>query len=155
MRVRIETVGPGQPEEVVVYCQAITPEVEALVGRLKEQGTAYLPSGFFKGDEQFFLAIQEVLFFEVDNERVFAHTADDSFEVKARLYEIEAGLPSPFVRVSRSAIVNTLQVRSIQKGLTGVSHIAFRNSRKEIYGSRLYLPLLSKKMEERSIYDYK
>lgn len=155
MRVRIEKVDPDQPEEVVVYCRAITAEVEALANRLADPAKSSTPPAFYKGDKQYFLSLHEILFFEVDNERVYAHAAEDSFEVKARLYEVEASLPSSFVRVSRSAIVNTQQVRSIQKGLTGVSHIAFRHSKKEIYGSRLYLPLLTQKMEERSIYDYK
>ncbi len=126
MRVRIETIGEAQPEEVVVYCRAVTPEVEALVERLQTPEKSKTNLEFFKGDEQYYLTLDELLFFEIDTERVYAHTVDDSFELKTRLYEIEAILPKYFVRISRAAIVNTRHVRSIQKSLTGVSHIAFR-----------------------------
>ncbi|MDD2534161.1 MAG: LytTR family DNA-binding domain-containing protein [Eubacteriales bacterium] len=155
MRVRIELTDENQAEEVVVYCKAITPEVELLINRLGEKEHSKTPLSFYKGETQYYLVLQEILFFEIDNERLFAHTVDDSFEVKARLYEIETILPPSFTRISRAAIVNTTHIRSIQKGLTGVSHIAFRQSKKEIYGSRLYYPLLSQKMEERYSYENK
>lgn len=153
MRIRVETIGDGQPEEVVVYCRAMTPEVEATVRLIQEKDKVKSALSFFKGEEQFYLSLREILFFETDSERVFAHTVDDAFEVKSRLYEIEAALPGNFVRISRSTIVNTLHVYSIQRGLTRVSHIAFRHSHKEVYGSRLYNTLLNRKMEERVLYE--
>jgi DNA-binding LytR/AlgR family response regulator len=151
MQVRVETTGPDQPEEIVIRCKSVTPEVESLARQLqaKDKGKAVI--SFFKGDEQYFIGLREILFFETDNERLFAHVLEDTFEVKSRLYEVEAILPGYFVRVSRSTIINTLAVRSIQKGLTGVSKIAFLKSRKEVYGSRHYYPLLIHKMEERVI----
>ncbi|MDD2458193.1 MAG: LytTR family DNA-binding domain-containing protein [Eubacteriales bacterium] len=153
MRVKIETVTEGQPEEVVIYCRSITTEIEAMARHVQELGRAKPSIAFFKGDEQHYLSLRELLFFETDSERVFAHLADESFEVKLRLYEVEELLPGYFVRISRSTLVNALQIKSIQKGLTGVSQIAFRNSRKEVYGSRMYYPILTQKMEERHLYE--
>ncbi len=153
MNVRIETNEEGEPEEVVIRCKVVTPEIELLARQLQARIKGRPVISFFKGDEQYFISMREILFFETDNERLFAHTAEDSFEVKARLYEVEANLPGYYARVSRSTIVNTLAVRSIQKGLTGVSKIAFRKSHKEVYGSRLYFPILTRKMEERDIYE--
>jgi DNA-binding LytR/AlgR family response regulator len=153
MNVRIETIQGDQPEEVVIRCRAVTPEVELMAKQLQSRDKHKPMIAFFKGDEQYFISMREILFFETDNERLFAHIAEDAFEVKSRLYEVEASLPGYFARVSRSTIINTLAVRSIQKGLTGVSKIAFLKSRKEVYGSRLYFPILSRKMEERVIYE--
>lgn len=153
MNVRIETVAEGQAEEIVIRCKTVTPEIELLARQLQAKSHAKPAIAFFKGDEQYFISLREILFFETESERLFAHIAEDSFEVKARLYEVEAILPGYFVRVSRSTLVNTLAVRSIQKGLTGVSKIAFSRSHKEVYGSRLYFPILTRKMEERDIYD--
>jgi hypothetical protein len=36
MRARIEKVGPGEPEEVVIRCSEVTPEVEAIVRQVGE-----------------------------------------------------------------------------------------------------------------------
>lgn len=155
MRVRIERTGKDQPEEVVVYCRETTPEVESLVRRIEqgqEKDKAPTPS-FFKGDQEVFLSLREILFFETDSERVFAHTRTDSFEVHLRLYEVEAALPGYFVRASRSAIVSILHVYAIQKGLTGVHRIAFRDTHKEIFGSRMFGNELFRKMKERYLYE--
>jgi len=153
MRVRIENVNDGDPEEVVIFCRKITPEVEALVRQLSANEKGRPAIAFFKGDEQYYLAPQEILFFDTDRERVFAHTAEDSYEIKLRLYELESILPGYFTRVSRSTIVNILHVFSIQKSLTRVYLISFRKSHKSIYGSRMYSSNLMKKMEERSLYE--
>jgi DNA-binding LytR/AlgR family response regulator len=153
MRVRIERVGEEQPEEVVIFCKQITPEVEAIARQVSQRDKNNASPTFFKGDEQYYLSFREILFFETDDEKVFAHTLDSAYETPLRLYELEGLLPGYFVRVSRSAIVNTLQVFSIKKGLTRVNQISFRNSHKEVYGSRMYGNILLQKMEERYLYE--
>jgi len=150
MRVRIEKVNDSEPEEVVIFCRNVTPEVEAVAQQLARIGQNRSVIAFFKGDEQVYLDLREILFFDTDQERVFAHTADEAFETRLRLYEVESLLPGFYVRVSRSTIVNSLHVFSIQKSLTRVYLISFRKSHKTIYGSRMYSSNLLKKMEERS-----
>ena len=45
---------------------------------------------------------------------MFLYTAKDTFETKARIYQLEEKLSgTPFARVSKSAIVNLKKVRSI------------------------------------------
>ena len=48
---------------------------------------------FFKNDTEFFLPLENVLFFETDGGCIRAHTADDEFDVKYKLYELEERLP--------------------------------------------------------------
>lgn len=153
MHVRIEKVSDSEPEEVVIFCRNITPEVEAIARQLRTDGKSQSAIAFYKGDEQYYLDLREILFFDTDRERVFAHSSDDSFEIKLRLYELEAVLPGYFIRISRSSIVNIIHVFSIQKSLTRVYLISFRKSHKSIYGSRMYSMNLLKKMEERSMYE--
>ncbi len=153
MRVRIEKTKDGEPEEVVIHCRSVTPEVESMVRQLQSSGEIRPSVSFFKEDQQFYLDLKEILFFDTDQERVFAHTVMDAFETRLRLYELESILPGYFVRISRSSIVNCLHVYSIQKSLTRVCLISFRQSHKKIYGSRQYSTNLLRKMEERSYYE--
>jgi DNA-binding LytR/AlgR family response regulator len=161
MRARIEKIGPEDPEEVIIRCRTITPAIEAIARQLNEGGRAgarlderqRIAPAFFKDDRQYYLSFREILFFETDSERVFAHTASDAFETKSRLYELESLLPPSFVRVSKSSIVNIRHVLSIQKGLTRVSLVTFRKSHKVIYCSRQYSPQLIAKMEARIFYE--
>jgi DNA-binding LytR/AlgR family response regulator len=153
MKVRITRVEQDQPEEVVVYCRNTTPEILSLARQIGSCISGGPQPSFFKGDEQVYLTVREILFFETENEKIFAHTANAAYETPQRLYELEKNLPGYFVRVSRAAIVNTLQVFSIKKGLTRVNQISFRGSSKVVYGSRLYGDILFKKMEARSFYE--
>ena len=150
MRTRIEQVGANDIEEVVIRCRQITPEIEAVAHQFEKMDTRRILPAFFKGDMQYYLSLGEILFFETDDEHVFAHTAADAFETRMRLYELEAVLPGNFVRVSRSAIINIQHVFSIQKGLTRVSLVSFRKSHKVIYCSRMYSTNLITKMEART-----
>lgn len=149
MRARIEQVGANEPEEVIIRCRQITPQIEQIARQFDQADQQRHGPTYFKGDKQFYLSLDEILFFEADDERVFAHTANDSFETRMRLYELEAILPGSFVRISRAAIINIQQVFSIQKGLTRINLISFRNSHKVIYCSRMYSNNLIHKMEER------
>jgi len=164
MRTRIEKIGPEDPEEVVIRCRNVTPEIEEMARRLGEgaqlesklasdTGKVRTLPAFFKEDRQYYLSLREILFFETDSDRVFAHTAQDAFETRARLYELESQLPAYFVRVSKSSIANIRHVLSIQKGLTRVSLVTFRRSHKVIYCSRQYSHQLTAKMEARIYYE--
>ena len=44
--------------------------------------------------------------FETEEKVVYAHTKDDMFQVKYRLYELEEILPGYFMRISKSTILN-------------------------------------------------
>jgi len=153
MRVRIELVDSDDPVEAVIYCRKVTPEVEELVRELNQGHKSTPMPTFYKCEEQCYLSLSEILFFETEGEGVFAHTANDSYETRQRLYELDAILPNFFVRISRSTIANTMHIFSIQRGLTRVGHVSFRGSYKEVYVSRMYSNVLKEKMEERHLYE--
>jgi len=73
MHVRIEKIDDSQPEEVVVYCRSVRPEIEHLVQRIQQQDNASVLS-FFKDDEQYYLSLQEILFFSKRMVTVFTLT---------------------------------------------------------------------------------
>jgi DNA-binding LytR/AlgR family response regulator len=64
-----------------------------------------------------------------------------------KLYELEQALPRSFLRVSKSAILNTAKIYSIAKNLAGPSVVGFRGSHKQISVSRRYFPLLTDMLE--------
>lgn len=68
-----------------------------------------------------------------------------------KLYELEELLPASFLRVSKSAIINTGQIRAIHKNITGASEVEFNGSNKRAFVSRSYFKLLTNKMEEKRL----
>ena len=158
MRVRIEIVDEDRDDEIVIYCRSVTPTVAALAKGLRHAGSGESHENsasvgpdlaFFKQNDRFYPRISEILFFETDGNRVVAHTAKDSFETNKCLRDLNALLPKTFVRISKSAIANTSHIFSIQRGLTRMGRISFRDSHKEIYVSRMYLNILQEEMEEK------
>ncbi len=118
-----------------------------------EGGKAEEAIRFYKGDTEYFFPAKEVLFFETSGENVFAHTGEDSFEVKLRLYELEKILPANFARISKSAILNLDKIFSISRNITSASKVSFLNSHKHVYISRHYYRLLKQRFEERIKFD--
>ena len=105
---------------------------------------------FNKGNTEYYLSLDEILFFETDNATINAHTKNDIYQTRYKLYELEEILPGSFMRISKSAIVNTGHIYSINRNLTASSVIAFEGTHKQGYVSRAYYkPLINKLQEKR------
>nr|WP_302466572.1 LytTR family DNA-binding domain-containing protein [Ruminococcus bicirculans (ex Wegman et al. 2014)] len=88
-------------------------------------------------------------FFETGEHNLNAHTSDDVFQVKMKLFELEEILPRKFVRVSKSAIVNVKHIYSVERNITSASLISFAGTHKQLYASRSYYKLLKLRLGER------
>lgn len=89
------------------------------------------------------------MFFETESNGVNAHTRDDVYQVKYRLYELEEILPVHFLRISKSTIINVKEVYSLRKSnLSTTSVAAFSGSHKQVFVSRHYVRQLKEKLTE-------
>ena len=110
MRVKLHIeVSDGLTEdEVIIRCDHIDDTVQKLQAYIRSLSCSKLT--FYKGKQEFYLPVDEILFFETDGEQVYAHTINDAFRVKHRLYELEAILPRDFTRAAKGIIVNTSRI---------------------------------------------
>ncbi|NQP35007.1 LytTR family transcriptional regulator [Streptococcus suis] len=146
MKVRIEFDDSLDQVEVIIRASQLGPEIEQIqqvLGRLNRPSLV-----FYKGTSEFFLKLEDLLFFETDGTKIFAHTGDDAYEVKMKLYELEEHLPIYFCRVAKSTIVNSKLVYSLNKSFSGTSRISFYKTHKEVHVSRHYYHLLKEKLQE-------
>lgn len=150
MRVRIELTQNPEEEEVVIRCGRVDATVEKIRQYVLQQTREDSPVTFFKDDREYYFPLDRVLFFETDGERIYAHTADDAYRIKYRLYELEELLPDYFVRAAKSAIVNVLQIYSVQRNLSASSLVSFKGSHKQLYVSRFYFKELRRRLDERA-----
>ena len=95
--------------------------------------------------------MDNILFFETDPAGICAHTVDDVYQTHYKLYELEELLPGHFMRVSKSAILNTRQIFSITKNISSVSTVQFQHTHKQVNVSRNYYKPLKYKLEEKRI----
>ncbi len=147
MKVRIELQTDLEEEEVIIRCKSLTESVQQISRAIEELSAGAPRLTFTRGNEEFFLAPEQILFFQTSDEAVYAHTAHDIFRTKLCLRDLEGILPFSFLRVSKSAILNTRHVQSINRNLTAASLVQFRGSHKQLYVSRSYYKALRERMD--------
>lgn len=153
MKVQIQVVEGLPEDEVIIRCGRADSTIQKIQAYILEQSSSELKLTFYKQNQEFYFPLDDVLFFETDGEHVYAHTANDSYRIKYRLYELEEMLPDNFVRAAKATIVNIAKVYSITRSLTSSSLVQFSNSRKQVYASRHYCNELRRRLNERSRYE--
>ncbi|MDN6029282.1 MAG: LytTR family transcriptional regulator [Lactobacillus sp.] len=101
-----------------------------------------------RGEQTYYLELTDILFFEAETRHIMAHTKDTSYQTNYKLYQLEKTLPTNYLRVSKSAIINTLQIFSIKKSSSDCL-IEFKDSYKTLYVSRRYYAKLKQTLDER------
>ncbi|MBQ9444526.1 MAG: LytTR family transcriptional regulator [Lachnospiraceae bacterium] len=142
MKVKIEIDPEASGKEVIIKCPEVDQEVMRIQKLLSENAPGFSQISFYKEDSEYFVPLGDILFFETDGGLIRAHTADDEFETRYKLYELEEMLPSYFIRISKSTILNTHKLYSITKNLAGASKIEFQGTFKTVYCSRNYYKAL-------------
>lgn len=153
MKVRIDIDKSLTEDEVIIKCREVNEVVNQIQKKLVDitEGAPFII--FYQGNKEYYLNPNQILFFETENNNTHAHTGNDSYLAKYRLYELEEILPKSFVRISKSTIVNIKHVLSISSSF-GTSHlIEFNKSHKQVYISRRYLKILKDRLEERRNYE--
>lgn len=151
MKIKIEIDDGLSEEEIVIRCKSLSDDVISIQKRITDAVNLRMQLEVTKGEKEYYLTIDEILFFETDSSGVIVHTATQLYETKHRLYELEELLPGSFIRVSKSAILNSAKVRAIHKNITGASEVEFMGSGKKVFVSRNYFKLLMAKLEEKRL----
>lgn len=135
-------------DEIVIKCSQINEDILNLQKLVSSFNYSSIEIELFKDNIEFYENIENILFFETENDVVKANTRNKIFTTKRRLYELEHILPHYFCRISKSAIVNVKEIYSITKNITASSKIEFRNTHKIIFVSRGYFKPLKSKIDD-------
>lgn len=149
MKVRIDIQSNLEEDEVVIRCASINEMVLQIQHLVSSFGTDERSLTLLKGDTEYFIPQEQILFFETESKMVIAHTAEKMYETQYKLYELEEILPRYFMRISKSTIVNLNQIYSITRNLTASSKVEFYDSIKKVYVSRNYYKVLIDRMGEK------
>ena len=151
MKIRIEIIGGIGEEEVIIRCRELNSTITDIQKAIAEKTSKIPKMVFYKDREEYYFPLVNVLFFETDNDTVYAHTAADIFKTEFKLCGLQQFLPDKFVRISKSTIVNIVHILSINRNLASSSLIRFHKSHKQVYASRLYYKDLKQKLNERNV----
>lgn len=149
MNIRIEVDKKYIQNEIIIQCSEINDDIIKIQSLLSDLSMKKEPIIFYKKEQEYYLELKDILFFETDASGLTAHTAQEVYYVKYRLYELEKVLPKEFSRISKSTIVNVSKIYSILRNITSASKIEFQNTHKKIYVSRNYYKNLKLKLLEK------
>ena len=147
MIVKIEIDDNISDDEILIKCKEITEGIKR-IQKIASDSAKQADIHFYKDNTDYYLTLDSVLFFETSGTSIHAHTNDNFYEVKNKLYELENTLPSNFVRVSKSTIINVNHIYSIEKNITSSSSVQFNDTHKQIYVSRNYYKVLKQRIDQ-------
>ena len=147
MKFHIEFDENSTETEVVIRCKEITDEVIALQKAFGKAESISQQIALYKDDTEYFMPLSKVIFFETVEKNVKVHTADNVYDTKLKLYEIEEMYPQRFMRVSKSAIVNVSKIFAITRSISGCL-VQFAGSIKQVYVSRMYYKDLRERINQ-------
>lgn len=149
MKIRIEVDDGIKEDEVIIKCSQLNDDVLDIQKLLNDILLQRKELTFYKDNTEYYISLSEILFFETEQTTVSAHTVNNVYQVKYKLYELEEILPKDFMRISKSTILNINYVYSITRNLTSSSIVEFQKTHKKVYVSRHYYKLLKNRLLEK------
>ena len=140
MRVSIRKILNKEKEQVIIECVEVTPEIEEIHSFIESKGLEL--SGMIDGQYRKRFRLEDVYYFEALDEKVFAYTGTQVYEIRMRLYEVEKAYENHhFIRCSKSVVMNLMLLDSISPALNGRFFAHMKNGEKLMI-SRQYAPKL-------------
>lgn len=125
-------------EEIVATVRepsALTEQIQQLV--LEYTGTDRITA--YGEDDTKILKFQEIVCITVQDGKTYAvDVTAKQYRLKQRLYELEAVLPSSFIRINKSAIANETQIERFVANFSGAVDVVFRGGYREYVSRRCF-----------------
>lgn len=148
MKIKVE-IDENLEEEIIIRSKSFSEELQRLQKAVTEVVQMGQKFAFYKGDVEYYISIEQILFFETEGNIVYAHTESETYGTKYRLYEWEELLPGFFMRISKSTILNIKHIYAINRSLSTSCVVQFPNTHKQVYVSRYYYKPLRNRLEEK------
>lgn len=143
MKISVEEHPKIEEIEIVIKCQTKNEQTTNILKTLTYLNKTITAK---KGDRNFALTPDKIYYFDSIDNRVFAYTKVDVFDVSLKLYQLEDILENtPFIRVSKNCILNTQKIRSFSTSINGRMEATLMNKEKIII-SRKYVRVLRQKL---------
>ncbi len=148
MKIEISIDNDLKERKVVIYTDTVDAEITDLVERIKGSAKEQTDSvTAFDESGALFVSVKDICRIYSQDKKVLMETADGTYTVKSRLYELEEALDNRlFMRISNSEIINLRQVRRMDTSLTGTICVLMKNGT-QTYASRRYVAQIRKQLD--------
>ncbi len=139
MNVTIQRIDANKPEQVVIHCHQVNGRVQSIEHYVKSTDGSVAG---YKDERITRIFLQDIFYVEAVDNRVFAYTHNQTFELKCKLYEFESAYGAgDFFRCAKSMVVNLMKISSVYPIFNGRFAAKLFNG-EEVIISRQYVPEL-------------
>ncbi len=143
MKVLLRKITKDKDEQAIVECHEVSDDVKSIVRFIKSTDT--MLAGYLE-EKMCQIALQDILFVEAVDNKVFAYTAKKVYELKCKLYEFEEMyVTKRFFRCSKSFVINLMKVDHVRPILNGRFSATMFNG-EDVIISRQYVKELKKRL---------
>ena len=129
--------------EISIVCAKMSNEINDIISRISAVGLTVAGK---KEEETFLIPIEEILYFESVDGKIFFYTENEIYEAMVKLYKIEESLKNlQFSRISKTVIANLDKLLSIKKAENSRLVATLVNQEKLVV-SRQYVSEIKKKL---------
>lgn len=111
-------------EEVLIYAHKKTKLIKEIEQLILDDAFELVG---YKGKEIIRLNLTDINCFSVEENKIYALTHDDKFQLKCRLYQLEEKLPVNFVKINQSCIANIKKIERFDASISGSLTVIFKN----------------------------
>ncbi|WP_125981546.1 LytTR family DNA-binding domain-containing protein [Loigolactobacillus iwatensis] len=129
-------------EHTDFFLKKLTPEIQQIASQLVGTGDQLWG---YREDDIVPLKFNQIELIYAQNNRVFVEIASETLLLKQRLYQLELILPSDFIRVSKSEIVNYHHIDHLELSNNGLINILLTNQSRALV-SRRYMTALKRRI---------
>ena len=145
MKVELQINETYEEEKLIVQ----TPQPTEKVQKVIEFAENLDQKGTIKGkieDQVYLVKIDKIQRFYIENRKVLAETASHTYTIDLRLYQVLEILPTTFIQISQSEIINIDAISHLKLTPNGLIEIFLKNE-SFTYSSRRYLKTIKEKLD--------
>ena len=134
MKIRFDIDKTINETEVIIRCKCKTSETEKIISFFNELENIKIQG--FLNKEICFISPCDAEYFYTENKRVYTDLGNDKYEIRHKIYELEAMLSNfGFVKIEQGVVANTAKIKKVKPLFNGTMEILFFSGRKQ-YASR-------------------
>ena len=143
MRITINVDENVSETEVAINCRELTPDIEGIIATLRIMNQQLLVC---KDEESYLLDVTKIAYIEAMERKTFVYTADEVYESKLKLYEMEERLcRNGFFRISKSCLVHLRYIQSLKNDVERKLRLTLKNG-EQIMVSRQYADEIKRRL---------
>ena len=132
-------------EKVIIEAPALSDAIQQLMKFTQQLGKNKVIRAK-KEEEIYLLDTAEIQRVYIENRQVWAETATGNYLLGLPLYQVLELLPTDFLQISQSEIINIKQIDHLKLTGSGLIQIAMKNGQ-ITYSSRRYLKAIKEKLQ--------